>query len=170
MTDAPPTPSASAKVLSVRTPGVPKCGATRSLRSLPLREIASTTSRRMSLELMTLLQACSSEAIAYQQSPRLFRQLQQQGKSLGHRGPGRHSLQHGDPSELHPVSLGFLHECRRLRRQLHRLQCDQQTIPAAATSSFSMVAPRFIKSTINMNTYWSLGTKNGGEVISADSY
>ena len=29
---------------------------------------------------------------------------------------------------------------------------------------------RFIKSSVNMNTYWSLGTKAGGEVISSDSY
>ncbi|WP_435021148.1 DUF1559 domain-containing protein [Tundrisphaera sp. TA3] len=29
---------------------------------------------------------------------------------------------------------------------------------------------RFIKSTISMDTYWSLGTKAGGEVISADSF
>jgi prepilin-type N-terminal cleavage/methylation domain-containing protein/prepilin-type processing-associated H-X9-DG protein len=29
---------------------------------------------------------------------------------------------------------------------------------------------KFIKSTINMQTYWSLGTRNSGEVLSADSY
>ncbi len=29
---------------------------------------------------------------------------------------------------------------------------------------------RFLKSTLNQNVYWALGTKNGGEVISADSY
>jgi prepilin-type processing-associated H-X9-DG protein len=29
---------------------------------------------------------------------------------------------------------------------------------------------RFIKNSINLTTWWSLGTRNGGEVISADSY
>ena len=29
---------------------------------------------------------------------------------------------------------------------------------------------KFVKSTINRQTWWSLGTKAGGEVISADSY
>jgi hypothetical protein len=29
---------------------------------------------------------------------------------------------------------------------------------------------RFIKNSINMNTWWSLGTRANGEVISADSY
>jgi len=29
---------------------------------------------------------------------------------------------------------------------------------------------KFIKSTISMNTYWSLGTRSGGEVVSSDAY
>jgi len=29
---------------------------------------------------------------------------------------------------------------------------------------------RFIKDTVNLRTWWSLGTKDGGEVLSADSY
>jgi prepilin-type N-terminal cleavage/methylation domain-containing protein/prepilin-type processing-associated H-X9-DG protein len=29
---------------------------------------------------------------------------------------------------------------------------------------------KFIKSSINMQTYWSLGTRNGGEVVSSDQY
>ena len=29
---------------------------------------------------------------------------------------------------------------------------------------------RFIKSTIDIKTWWALGTRNGGEVISSDSY
>ena len=29
---------------------------------------------------------------------------------------------------------------------------------------------RFVKDTVNMRTWWALGTRNGGEVISADSY
>ena len=29
---------------------------------------------------------------------------------------------------------------------------------------------RFIKSTINLPIWWALGTRNGGEVVSADQY
>jgi hypothetical protein len=29
---------------------------------------------------------------------------------------------------------------------------------------------RFIKSSIDLDTWWALGTRDGGEVISADSY
>ena len=29
---------------------------------------------------------------------------------------------------------------------------------------------KFIKDSINMNVWWGLGTRNGGEVISADAY
>jgi hypothetical protein len=29
---------------------------------------------------------------------------------------------------------------------------------------------KFIKDSINMQTWWSLGTRNGGEVISSDAY
>ena len=29
---------------------------------------------------------------------------------------------------------------------------------------------KFFKNSIGMNVYWGLGTKDGGEVISADSY
>jgi hypothetical protein len=29
---------------------------------------------------------------------------------------------------------------------------------------------RFIKSSISINTWWSLGTKANGEVVSSDSY
>ncbi len=29
---------------------------------------------------------------------------------------------------------------------------------------------RFVKDTINVRTWWALGSRNGGEVISSDSY
>ena len=41
--------------------------------------------------------------------------------------------------------------------------------PGGANFLFGDGSVRFLKSTINLNTYWSIGTKNGGEVVSADS-
>jgi hypothetical protein len=29
---------------------------------------------------------------------------------------------------------------------------------------------RFIKDTVSIQTFWALGTKSGGEVVSSDSY
>ncbi len=29
---------------------------------------------------------------------------------------------------------------------------------------------RFVKNSINLQTWWALGSRNGGEVLSADSY
>jgi len=29
---------------------------------------------------------------------------------------------------------------------------------------------KFIKDSINMHVWWNLGTRNGGEVVSADAY
>ena len=42
--------------------------------------------------------------------------------------------------------------------------------PGGANFLFCDGSVHFIKSTISLNTYWALGTKAGGEVISSDSY
>jgi len=42
--------------------------------------------------------------------------------------------------------------------------------PGGCNFTFADGSVKFLKSTINMQTYWSLGTRAYGEVISADSY
>ncbi|WP_165225718.1 DUF1559 domain-containing protein [Aquisphaera insulae] len=42
--------------------------------------------------------------------------------------------------------------------------------PGGANFLFGDGSARFLKSTISMQTYWALGTRNGGEVVSSDSY
>jgi prepilin-type processing-associated H-X9-DG protein len=42
--------------------------------------------------------------------------------------------------------------------------------PGGANISFADGSVRFIKSTINYGTWQGLGTRNGGEVVSSDSY
>ncbi len=42
--------------------------------------------------------------------------------------------------------------------------------PGGANFTFGDGSVKFIKATINMQTYWNLGTRAGGEVVSADSY
>ncbi len=42
--------------------------------------------------------------------------------------------------------------------------------PGGCNVGFGDGSVKFIKSSINMDTWWSLGTKGGGEVISADAY
>jgi prepilin-type processing-associated H-X9-DG protein len=42
--------------------------------------------------------------------------------------------------------------------------------PGGANFLFADGSVHFLKSSINMNTYWALGTRGDGEVVSADSY
>ena len=42
--------------------------------------------------------------------------------------------------------------------------------PGGANVMFGDGSVKFIKSTIGMITWWGLGTRNGGEVISSDAY
>jgi prepilin-type N-terminal cleavage/methylation domain-containing protein/prepilin-type processing-associated H-X9-DG protein len=42
--------------------------------------------------------------------------------------------------------------------------------PGGVNTLFSDGSVRFVKDSINQLTWWAIGTKNGGEVVSADSY
>jgi len=42
--------------------------------------------------------------------------------------------------------------------------------PGGANFGFADGSVKFLKSSIAMQTYWSLGSRNGGEVVSSDSY
>ncbi len=42
--------------------------------------------------------------------------------------------------------------------------------PGGVNQSFADGSVRFVKDTINTQTWWALGTRNGGEIISADAY
>jgi prepilin-type processing-associated H-X9-DG protein len=42
--------------------------------------------------------------------------------------------------------------------------------PGGVNAAMADGSVKFLKSTINMKTYWSLGTKAGGEVLSSDAY
>jgi prepilin-type processing-associated H-X9-DG protein len=42
--------------------------------------------------------------------------------------------------------------------------------PGGANFLFTDGSVKFVKDSINMQTYWALGTRNGSEVISSDSY
>ena len=42
--------------------------------------------------------------------------------------------------------------------------------PGGANALFADGSVKFLKSSLNYNTLWSLGSKSGGEVVSADSY
>jgi len=61
-----------------------------------------------------------------------------------------------NPNNLGPASEGLW-----ASRSFH---------PGGVNSLFADGSVHFVKNTINPITWWALGTKNGGEVISADSY
>jgi len=42
--------------------------------------------------------------------------------------------------------------------------------PGGANYAFADGSVKFLKATINMQTYWALGSRNGGDVLSADSF
>ena len=42
--------------------------------------------------------------------------------------------------------------------------------PGGCNFAFGDGSVKFVKSTISMPTYWAIGTKAGGEVISSDTY
>jgi len=42
--------------------------------------------------------------------------------------------------------------------------------PGGVNSLFADGSVKFVKNSINQNTWWALGSKNGGEVVSADAY
>ncbi len=42
--------------------------------------------------------------------------------------------------------------------------------PGGSNFAFADGSVRFVKSSVNMQTYWALGTRDGGEVVSSDQY
>ena len=48
--------------------------------------------------------------------------------------------------------------------------CPTSNHPGGVNVSFMDGSVHFVKSTVSNTTWWALGTINGGEVISSDSY
>jgi prepilin-type processing-associated H-X9-DG protein len=42
--------------------------------------------------------------------------------------------------------------------------------PGGVNMCFTDGAVKFVKDTIDLKTFWALGTRNGGEPLSSDSY
>jgi prepilin-type processing-associated H-X9-DG protein len=42
--------------------------------------------------------------------------------------------------------------------------------PGGINVAFGDGSVRFIKNTINLQVWWAIGSRNGGEVLSSDSY
>ena len=42
--------------------------------------------------------------------------------------------------------------------------------PGGVNVCFTDGSVRFVKDSVGLQTWWALGTKNGGEVLSSDSY
>ena len=49
-------------------------------------------------------------------------------------------------------------------------QCSSSNHPGGCNFLFADGSVHFLKSSIAIKTYWALGTKANGEVISSDSY
>ena len=87
-------------------------------------------------------------------------------------GRVRH-FQYGRPADLDPVSVWLV--CNR-RGSPNSNASDGQyqnansNHPGGANFLFADGSVHFLKSSINIKTYWALGTKANGEVISSDSY
>ena len=77
-------------------------------------------------------------------------------------GPGSDHLDAGDPE----LAERRLHTTRRDRDGR-----DAEPAPRReSTPCFADGSVKFIKNSVNQTTWWALGTKAGGEVVSADAY
>ena len=85
-----------------------------------------------------------------------------------HGTAGADDVQHRRDAQLQAVSLGLLLECG------HRRRGDSSTAnsnhPGGVNILMADGSVRFAKDSINQATWWALGTRANGEVISADSY
>ncbi len=59
---------------------------------------------------------------------------------------------------------------RRGRVRIRPVLERHQYHPGGANIMMGDGSVRFVKDSINIQTWWALGTRNGGEVVSADSY
>jgi prepilin-type N-terminal cleavage/methylation domain-containing protein/prepilin-type processing-associated H-X9-DG protein len=119
---------------------------------------------------MTLLQACSTKALAYQQSP--------PAHSVTYDNKGNHWATGGLAVTIFntvtpPNSTQYRWgSCTNAAAYASNSTVCNATSNHSGGCNFLFLdgSVHFIKSSININTYWCLGTKSGSEVISADSY
>ena len=61
-------------------------------------------------------------------------------------------------------------DCEGCGYEFGEFQNATSNHPGGVNVLFGDGSVRFIKSSISMMTWWSLGTKAGGEIVSSDSY
>ena len=71
-----------------------------------------------------------------------------------------------DLQTRHPAQHSVLH----VSGQLADLLSANSNHPGGVNVTLADGSVRFIKDSINLTTWQAMGTRNGGEVISADSY
>ena len=80
-------------------------------------------------------------------------------------------VQHDRAAELDPVFVCLLQFYHSVTAATTGLYQNANSIhPGGANFLFADGSVHFLKSSIAMKTYWALGTKANGEVISSDSY
>ena len=97
---------------------------------------------------------------------------QHQGDAVGAERPQLRSVQYDRATELEPVSIWLVlaGAATSNNSTAGQYQNANSNHPGGANFLFCDGSTRFIKSSIAMKTYWALGTKANGEIISSDSY
>ena len=83
-----------------------------------------------------------------------------------------HPVQHDRTADLDPVYVHLVLDSapRNNNAADGHTRTPTATTPAAANFLFADGSVHFLKSSIAIKTYWALGTKANGEIISSDSY